>query len=290
MSRSWLDGRRGRSHNDEAEARRWRSHPDGAEARRGRSHRGGAEAHRGQSHRGGADGRRGQSHVVGVAILLAITTISLGALTAGVGGLVESNAAAADADRVADTFASIRPAEATGRERHRLAFGEGRLSAESRTVRVLDEDGVVASHDAEALVFETGDRRVTFLAGAVVRGEGEAARVTSPPPIATSDSLLVVGLPVLNAVGPDSVGGAGGTTVTLATDTSHERRSLGEDRFRVAVETETPAAWEAEFDEMGAETARREFDDDGVPSVVARFPGERTGYLVVHDAKLAVEP
>jgi hypothetical protein len=234
-------------------------------------------------------GDRAQSHVVGVAILLAITTVSLGVLTAGVGGLVESNAAAADANRVADTFASIEPSEATGDQRHRLTFGAGTLTVESRTVRVLDSDGVVASHDAEALVYETGNRRVTFLAGAVVRGEGEAARMTNPPPIATSDTLLVVGLPVLDSVGDDSVTSNEATTVALRTDTRHDQQALGTDTYRLAVETQTPGAWETAFDEMGAETTRKDFDGDGTSSVVATFPGERTGYLVVHDANLVVE-
>lgn len=237
---------------------------------------------------GDDDGRRGQSHVVGVAILLAITTLSLGVLTAGVGGLVESNAAAADADRVADGFVAMRPAESTGVRRHRLSFGEGRLSVESRTVRVLDEAGVVASHDAQALIFETGDRRVAFLAGAVVRGSEGNAGVTRPPPLSTSDSLLVVGLPVLNASGPDAVGGSGATTLTLRTDTSHDRRDLGSGTYRVAVETATPDAWAAYFAEKGATTTRRDFDGDGTESVVAAFPGERTAYLVVHDARLEV--
>lgn len=239
-------------------------------------------------HRGESDARRGQSHVIGVAILLAITTVSLGVLTAGIGGLVESNAAAADADRVADTFADVRPSTSTGVERHRLAFGDGTLSVAPRTVRVLDSDGMVATHDADAIVFETDDRRVTFLAGAVVRGTGEAARVTRPPPFSTSDALLVVGLPVLEVTGPDAIGGSGATTLTLRTDTSHERTVLGDGEYRVAVETTTPVAWEAHFDEAGAQTSRRDFDSDGVPSVVAAFPGERTAYLVVHETDLEV--
>lgn len=234
--------------------------------------------------------RRAQANVVGVALLLAITTVSLGVLTAGVGTVVESNAAAADANRAADTFASLQPAKATGVERHRLAFGEGRLRVAPRTVRVLDDDGVVASHQADALVFDSGNRRVTFLAGAVVRGTGDAARVATHPPLSTGDSLLVVGLPVLNASGPGSVSGSGATRLTLRTDTSHERRSLGEGHYRVAVETATPAAWEAHFASVGAETTRRDFDGDGVESVVATFPDERTAYLVVHDASLEVRP
>lgn len=245
--------------------------------------------------RGGSthgDGRycRAQSHVVGVAILLAITTISLGVLTAGVGSLVQSNAAAADADRVADTLADIRPSESTGVERHRLAFGDGRLSVESRTVRVLDDGEVVAKHPADALRFESGERRVAFLAGAVVRGDGAAARVSTPPPFATSEDLLVVGLPVLDASGPDAVSSSSATTLTLRTDTRHERTALGDGEFSVAVETATPEAWERYFDERGAKTARRDFDGDGTPSVVATYSGERTAYLVVHEANLEVLP
>lgn len=239
---------------------------------------------------GSPTSQRAQSHVVGVALLLAITTISLGVLTAGVGTVVQSNAAAADANRVADTLVGLQPSKATGTERHRLAFGEGSLRVVDRTVRVLDGDGIVASRQADALVFESGDRRVTFLVGAVVRGAGDAARVTERPPLSTSESLLVIGLPVLNASGPDTVSGSGATRLTLETDTNHERRSLGDGQYRLAVETVTPGAWEAYFAGVGAETTRREFDDDGVPSVVATFPGERTAYLVVHDSRLEVQP
>jgi hypothetical protein len=231
---------------------------------------------------------RAQANVVGVALLLAITTISLGVLTAGVGSVVESNAAAADANRVADSFESLQPSKATGVERQELAFGEGSLRVVDRTVRVLDGDRVVTTHEADALVFETGSRRVAFLAGAVVRGSGTTARLAERPPISTADSLIVIGLPVLNASGPDAVSGSGGTKLTLQTDTSHDRTALGAGQYRIAVETATPAAWERHFEAENAATTRRDFDDDGVPSVVATYPGERTAYLVVHDATLEV--
>ena len=57
----------------------------------------------------------------------------------------------------------------------------------------------------------------------------------------------------------------------------------------MAVETATPAAWRAALREAGAEVVDvRDTDGDGVPSVVARFPGERTAYLVVHEMRLEV--
>lgn len=231
---------------------------------------------------------RAQANVVGVALLLAITTISLGVLTAGVGSVVESNAAAADANRVADSFEGLQPSKATGVERQEIAFGEGSLRVAERTVRVLDGDGVVGTYQTDALVFETGDRRVAFLAGAVVRGTGAAARLAERPPISTADSLIVIGLPVLNASGPNAISGSGATTLTLQTDTSHDRTDLGEGQYRIAIETTTPAAWERHFDTENVATTRRDFDGDGVPSVVATYAGERTAYLVVHDARLEV--
>ncbi|QKY20859.1 hypothetical protein B4589_010900 [Halolamina sp. CBA1230] len=232
--------------------------------------------------------RRAQSHVVGVALLIAITTISMGALTAGVGGIVESNAAAADADRVADSFADIDSSASTGVERHDLAFGEGSLSVEPRTVRLFDGDRRVAEREAKALVFEAGDRRATYLAGGVVRGVGNASRLGEAPPIATGDGLLLVGLPVLNVDGSASIAGES-VTATLRTDTSHERRELGRGEYRLAVETATPGAWERYFAESNASVTRRAFDGDEHGSVVATFPAERTGYLVVHEVELEVE-
>ena len=44
---------------------------------------------------------RGQSNVVGVALLLGVAVVSMGALTAAVGVVVESSAGQADAERVA---------------------------------------------------------------------------------------------------------------------------------------------------------------------------------------------
>jgi len=231
--------------------------------------------------------RRAQSHVVGVALLLAITTISMGALTAGVGSMVESNAAAADADRVADSLAAIDPSKSTGVERHDLAFGEGRLTVEPRTVRLLDGDGIVAEHEVGAIVFEASDRRVTFLAGAVARGVGNASQLDETPPIATGDGLLLVGLPALNANGTASVGGES-VSATLRTDTRHDRRELGRGEYRLAIETATPGAWARYFAETNANTSRRTFAGDEHGSVVAAFPGERTGYLVIHETELEV--
>lgn len=233
---------------------------------------------------------RAQSHVVGVAILLAITTASLGVLTAGIGVVVESNAAGADVNRVAgDLEDALRPVETTGVRRGTVSFTGGTLSVEQRTIRVLDEDGVVAEREVDVLVFTAGERRVAYAAGAVVRGQGDGARLATDPPLSASEGVLVVGVVDVAADGPDALVATSPTTVHLRSKVSHDRAEPGDGDYRVAIETETPAAWERYFDERGVPTTRQDLDGDGVPSVVADYPGDRTAYVVVHGVDLDLE-
>lgn len=235
---------------------------------------------------------RAQSNVVGVAVMLGVTVVAMAAVTASVGTVIQGSAATADTTRVAeDLDDALRAVEATGHRRGRVSFTDGELAVVERELRVLDEDGVVETVQVDGLKFTAGDQRVVYLAGAVVRDAGAGGQLYGGPPITASrgpGGVLVVGAPVLNA-SHASVGASGGTTVVLATDVTHERRTLGNGTYRVAVETTTPGPWERAFERRGATVEdRRDFDDDGVASVVARFPGERVGYLVVHDLSLEV--
>lgn len=207
---------------------------------------------------------RGQSNVVGALLLLGLTLLSLGAITVGVSEIVDRQATNADVSRVADGLDStLRPAETTGVRTGSVAVGRGRFRLDERDVRVWRDGVRVVDQSANALTFETGDRAVTFLAGALVlRGPGWA-RLYRPPGIATGSDVLVVGLPV--TTGDVSLGVDGGVRVDLRVEVTHDRRDLGTGRYRLAVETET-----------------RDLDGDGVPSVVAYFEGERAGYVVLH--------
>lgn len=235
--------------------------------------------------------RRAQSHVIGVVLLLGVTVVAMGTLTATVGTVVEQNAAAADADRVAnDLDAALVPVEATGRNRGRVSFTDGRLHTASRDVRLLDDDGVAQHVETDALVFEAGRNRVAFVAGTVVRGRPGSASLRDPPLVTASHGtggVLVVGAPRIGD--PSAVGGER-VSLTLATNVSHERFDHGEGRWRVAIETATPEPFARWFTERGATVERRDIDDDGVESVVASFEGERTAYLVVHTLRTGVEP
>lgn len=234
---------------------------------------------------------RGQSSVVGVALLVGATVVSLGALTAGVGVVVEEHAARADSVRVAaDLDAAIDPVETTGRHQGQVSFTDGSLRTVERDLRVLNAtDGrVVERVGVDGLVFESGNRRVASVSGAILRGRGEGATLRTPPPVTASTGdggVLVVGAARLGA-DRVVVSGNGGTTTSLRTNTTHDRTDLGRGRFAVALETTTPVPLASWFADRGTRTRIEDVDGDGVPSVVARFDGERRAYLVVHDLNL----
>lgn len=223
---------------------------------------------------------RGQSNVVGVALLLGIAVVSMGALTATVGVLIDSTAAEADAERVtSDLSATLEPVASTGQQRGTVSFSEGRLTPAERRLEIRANGAVLETVRVDALVFESSDSRVVFEAGAIIRGSGQGAWMEQSPPITLSEEVLIVGAPRL---GEDvsSIGGTGGVNVAIRTDVSHDRHELGDEEFTIALETTTPGAWERHFDGLGADVGR---EDGTVPIVTATFEGERTGYLVVHD-------
>lgn len=234
---------------------------------------------------------RAQSHVVGVALMLGLAVVALGSLTAGIGMIVDTQVSNADADRVADDLeTALEGVERTGVHSHPVRFTEGGLATSERTLRVLENGTVVERHGIGAVSFEGGDEHVTFVAGAVVRGTGENAWLTAEPPITSSrrNSVLVVGVPVVGG-GHTTVAGQGGVRATLRTDVEHAASELGTGEYSVAIETAAPGAFERYFERLGAETERRTFGDDQFGSVVARFPGERDGYLVRHELNLEIQ-
>jgi hypothetical protein len=233
---------------------------------------------------------RAQSHVIGVALLLGISVVALGGLTLAVGSVVDSQTASADATRVADGMASaLQPAATTGRRSGTVRFADGTLSTAERDLRVRRNGTRVATVGVDALVFESGDRRVTFLAGAVVRGHSDNAWFRTDPLVTASEQtgVVAVGAPRL---GSDRIArsASGPTALTLGTNVSHTRRTLGSGRYTVALETTTTGPFARHFREHNASVATRDIDGDGVPSVVATYSGVRTGYLVVHDLSLEV--
>ncbi|MGM0590009.1 MAG: DUF7289 family protein [Halobacteriota archaeon] len=224
-----------------------------------------------------------------MALLVLVTMVSLGALTATAGVVVEESIAAADTERVAGQLSdAVEPTAVAGVTRSRVSFADGRLRTVERTVRVLNESDVVEARVVDGLVYEGEGRQVRAVAGAVVVGT-DRPRLYRHPPITVGEQSLVVGIPVLGVEANTVGAGSEPTTVEVRTNATHTRIPLGTGRHRVAVETSTPSAWEAFFDERGATTRREDFDGDGVESVVARFPRAKTTYVVVHEMRMEVE-
>lgn len=231
---------------------------------------------------------RGQANVVGAALLVGVTVVALGTLTASIGAVVDGNAAHADSRRVAaDLDAAISPVEATGHRRGRISFSDGKLYPAKREVRLLDDSGIRERVQADALIFESGERRVTFLAGAVIQGAPPGGSIRTPPPFTASRNgrALVVGVA---ALGDDASAVGGSGPVTVRTRVTHEREYVGNETYRVAVETSVPRPWRRYFERRNTDVSRRDIDGDGVPSVVARYSGQRDAYLVVHQLHLEV--
>ena len=233
-------------------------------------------------------GHRAQTTVVGVALLLALTVVAVGGLTATAGSIVDDGATTAAATRVGSDLATALGPDRDDPETS-IEVTDGTIRVVNRSVWLLDDETVVWAGHAGAVVYTDGDRRVTGFAGAVVRHDGDRSRMVAPSRIAPAADSLYVGVPVLNATGADGIAtGDRRLSVTLRTDAETARETLPADDYRIAVETPTPAAWERHFAERGAETTRQDIDGDGVPSVVTSWDGDRTVHLVVHDVRLHV--
>jgi flagellin-like protein len=243
---------------------------------------------------------RAVSSVVGVSLLLAVTVVSLGALTAGVGTVVDRGATAATVDRAAADVAGIDPTARTGETRTAVELGGGSLRTAERTVRVVAVEGgvgtagvdptdAVAAYPAGALVYEVDGRRVVAAAGGVVVDDGAGFRRDPHLTVATGgagNGTILFGLPVWNATVASAASGTGEATVR--TRVTHRREAFAPDDYALTVETTAPTPWRERFAAAGADVAVRDLDGDGTPSVVARFYGTSRVVVVVHDARVEV--
>ena len=230
-------------------------------------------------------GNRAQSTPVGVAVLLAVTVVSMSVLTVAVGSVVQEGASEAETRDATAAIHAALDTDRSGPAERRLALHEGRLRTVERSVRVLAGTSVAFERSVGGLVFAAGDRRVRYVAGATVRDGGTGAALVAAPSLSVRGRTLFVGLPVLDA---SAVAVDGPGTVALRTNVTHDRRHLTGGGFAVAIETRTPAVWDRWADDIGATTTRRSFDNDGVPSVVVRFPDTDDVYVFVHELQLEV--
>lgn len=218
---------------------------------------------------------RAVSAVVGVAILVGVTVVALGALTASVGTVVDTQTHRADASRVADAF--DRVGAGTGPGTGRLAVASGRLETVDRDLRVLRNGRVVEHVTVDALVYESGRRAVVYLGGAVIRQNGGSVWFVREPRITAGDEgTVVAGAVALE----ESVTAQGTFEARLGASANRTARSVDGGQVGIAVETATPEPWVDYLTEHGATVHRADIDGDGRVSVVGTFDAEAGRVLV----------
>jgi len=218
---------------------------------------------------------RAVSPVIGVAILIGVTVLALGALTASVGTVVDSQAHRADASRAADAFDRVGAGTGPGTER--LAVASGRLRTADRDLRLLHDGSVVKHAAVDALVYESGERAVVYLAGAVLRQSGDSVWFAREPRItATEGGTVVVGAVAIDG----SVATQGAFEARIGASANRTVLSADGGRVGVAVETATPEPWVDYFADSGATVRRVDIDGDGRTSVVGTFDAEASRVLV----------
>ncbi|KAB1192332.1 hypothetical protein GJR96_02290 [Haloferax sp. MBLA0076] len=231
---------------------------------------------------------RAQSNVVGAALLLGIGVVAIGLLTASVGTLVDAQVTTADADAATNGFASLRDGVfAGGNSTHPVRVSDGQLSRVNRTVRVVAEQGANRTYDADGYVATFGDHRIAFVGGAVVRGTGNNSRLVTPVPFSIAGDAAFLPLPTLTASSTDGGGLDGGSV--LRARTTRRIDDFPSDEYAIAVETTTPRAWERAFQRRGFNATQTDLDGDGIPSVVATAPDERTLTVATYDLTVVVD-
>lgn len=199
-------------------------------------------------------GRRGQSEVIGyVAVFTIVILLVSIAVTTGYGQLreVRSFEQANSATRTVEQFAAEVEALLRDDARQRsvgIELGDGSLSrGEPVTVNVSGHavgnasQNFSQSFELQTLVFEVGDTRIRYVAGAVVRVDEGAVMVREPPGVFSQNQTVY---PVVDAPLEDS--GIGGRsrvvlTATRPTNGTELVRSTSEP-YNVTVSIDTPQA------------------------------------------------
>lgn len=248
---------------------------------------------RGESVRTDPDPDRGQSAIIGVALLLAITVVSVGVLTAGTGILVDEAAQEADLERIGQRFvAGYQPATLDGSTTMALSLTGGHLDSSPRTITITRSGDVVTRVQTVAIRYERAGRAVTVLGGAVLQSRADGARFIREPNVVTrfggdGDRVLTLSLVVLLGQVDEQIDEPRG--VRLAFDATHEWRDPGAGRYTVRVETVTPAAWARYFEEVGGDVRVTERPGEEVSVVIAELGRVTEARLIVHHVEVVAD-
>lgn len=233
---------------------------------------------------------RAQSEILGYVIVFSIIAASVGFIyVTGLPALENSQEAMATNnvesafdvmdDNIRDITQEGAPSRAT---EVRIAGGrlfvgeptEIRFYAENTTE---EDDNITVVADTYPVIYrDDADRRVSYVAGAIIRGNGTASAMVSQPDWRFTDRRTIVPIQVLTPRG-GLQGISGDTTILLVTKLqvraytqSLAQTDGAEAEVNVSVKTDRPGAWEQYFSEANSTV-------DGGIEVVSK-PSERLVY------------
>lgn len=203
-------------------------------------------------------GRRGQSEVIGYVAIFSIVVLLVSiTVTTGYGQLQEvrsfeqANSATQTVERFAAEVESLFRDDARQRSVG-IELGDGSLSrGEPVTVNVSGHavgspsQNFSQSFELQTLVFEVGDTRIRYVAGAVVRVDAGAVMVREPPGVFSQNQTVY---PVVDAPLQDSSIGGRSRVVLTATrpknGTELVQSTSEEYNVTVSIDTPHPDVWQ----------------------------------------------
>lgn len=255
------------------------------------------EAIRPESHETQADSTettpsqtRGQSAIIGVALLLALTIVSVGVLTAGTGILVDEAAQGADAQRLADRLiTAYNPTTLEGTTTLSLSLTGGQIKTAPRRITIRRFGDIVATFETQSLRFQRGDHYVSVLGQAVVRGQAGRARFVRDPGMVSvfgTGEDRTLSLSIVTLAGPLDQTVMEGESLQLAFQASHERRDPGAGRYTISIETATPDPWVEYFEDSAVSVRVIGEPESQTQVVIAELGRVSRARLIVHHVEL----
>ncbi|WP_330631336.1 DUF7289 family protein [Halocatena halophila] len=222
---------------------------------------------------------RGQSHVVGVALLLAITIISMSVLTMSVGTLIDAGQSRDEHERVGTALERLN--DPSSPDRTSLTATIGTISTAPREITVSTSTGADYRFETTAIVYTNGHHRVSTLCGAVISGQPGNAWFRSTPRVFSPESASVrlIRLTAISTSGFDRLQGAH-TFNRQRSRTHHSHDTL---TGSLSIETATPGPFERFFRARGYAPSREDPDSDGIPSVSVSFTQKRRTILMIRN-------
>jgi flagellin-like protein len=233
---------------------------------------------------------RGQSAVIGVALLLAITVVSVGVLTAGTSILVEEAAQEADLERIGDTIVSgYQPTTLEGTRTMSLSLTGGTLLTEQREITVSRYGDVIARVQTVALRYERANRAVSIVGGGILQTRAGGTAFVREPNMVSSfggdgERILILSLVALTGTVEESIDEP--RRVPLAFEATHERRDPGAGRYTVRLETAHPSVWMRYFEERGVDVRLVDHPGEAADVVVADLGLVTEARLIIHHVEV----